>query len=119
MPNSASVGYVSKFDCILKVQISVCSLILIAVLGFQANSLSADEARAAELKAANVELARNTTVLFSDSDDNISTIAETLYRMVFKRDAKAKDEGKKDESASTKKAEEGKNFTSFKMGLAS
>jgi hypothetical protein len=43
-----------------------------------------------------VELAKNTTVLLADSSSEPS-LGEKLYRMVFKRDAKPKEEKKEAE----------------------
>jgi ABC-type antimicrobial peptide transport system ATPase subunit len=55
-----------------------------------------DKAHAAQLKQVNVEMANRTAVLMADDPDALAepSLAEQLYRMVFKRNAKK--EGKEE-----------------------
>ncbi|KAI6174653.1 hypothetical protein M3Y97_01014500 [Aphelenchoides bicaudatus] len=78
--------------------INLCLIVL--VCAFVVNGEEVDRAHAAQLKQANVELANKTNVLMSDAEADIMepSLAEQLYRMVFKREAK---EEKKDEDSKT------------------
>ena len=76
------------------------SILFLSICALLNSAEEVDKARAAQLKQANVELANKTAVLMSDAQIDLvePSLAEQLYRMVFKREA-AKEEKVKEEKA--------------------